>query len=154
MLEIQFAQYNFALCSSRNCQKIIYMPIICQILCITTIINWSWNRVWSCILSKWLINELLKLAFSIWCSEASRFKKSVVGNQPVGNSVISAYPARPAITCSKLTIESSRTRCEIRSKLTIKIPERRHWRRFGIFIVNCEPISHLVLLFLLLTLSR
>ena len=139
MLETQFAQYNFALCSSRNCQKIIYMPIICQIICITTIINWSWNRVWSCILSKWLINELLKLAFSIWCSEASRFKKSVVGNQPVGNSVISAYPARPAITCSKLTI---------------KIPERRHWRRFGIFIVNCEPISHLVLLFLLLTLSR
>ena len=30
---------------------------------------------------------------------------------------------QPAITCSKLTIE---TRCEICSKLTIKRPERRH----------------------------
>ena len=29
-----------------------------------------------------------------------------------------------------------------------------HWRRFGVFIVNFEHILHLVLLFLLLTLSR
>ena len=36
----------------------------------------------------------------------------------------------------------------------MKIPERGHWRRSGIFIVNFEHISHLVLLFLLLTLSR
>ena len=28
-----------------------------------------------------------------------------------------------------------------------------HWRRFGVFIVNLEHISHLVLVFLLLTLS-
>ena len=34
------------------------------------------------------------------------------------------------------------------------IPSRRHWRRSGIFIVNFEPISHHVLVFLLLTLSR
>ena len=27
------------------------------------------------------------------------------------------------------------------SKLTIKIPERRHWRRSGIFIINFEYIS-------------
>ena len=40
------------------------------------------------------------------------------------------------------------------SKVTIKIPERRQWRRSGIIIVNFEHISHLVLLFLLLTLSR
>ena len=36
-----------------------------------------------------------------------------------------------------------RKRCEICSKLTIKIPERRQWRRSGIFIVNFEHISHL-----------
>ena len=36
----------------------------------------------------------------------------------------------------------------------MKIPERRQWRRSGIFIVNFEHISHLVLVFLLLTLSR
>ena len=34
------------------------------------------------------------------------------------------------------------------------MPERRQWRRSGIFIVNFEHISHLVLVFLLLTLSR
>ena len=30
-----------------------------------------------------------------------------------------------------------------RSKSTIKTPERRQWRRFGVFIVNFEHISHL-----------
>ena len=40
------------------------------------------------------------------------------------------------------------------SKLTIKTPERRHWRRVGVFIVNNEHISHLFLVFLLLTLNN
>ena len=44
--------------------------------------------------------------------------------------------------------------CEICSKLTIKTPERRHWRCSGVFIVNFEHISHLALVFLLLTLNR
>ena len=39
------------------------------------------------------------------------------------------------------------------SKLTIKTLEQHHWRRSGIFIVNFEHISHLVLVFLLLTLN-
>ena len=43
-----------------------------------------------------------------------------------------------------------RKRCEICSKLTIKTP----WRRSGVFIVHFEHISHLVLVFPLLTLSR
>ena len=39
-------------------------------------------------------------------------------------------------------------------KLTIKTPVvRPHWRRSGVFIVNFEHISHLVLVFLLLTLN-
>ena len=38
-------------------------------------------------------------------------------------------------------------------KLIIKTPERRHWHRSGVFIVNIEYISHLVLVFLLLTFS-
>ena len=53
----------------------------------------------------------------------------------------------------KLNNKNTRTRCEICSKLTIKIPERRHWRRSGVFIVNFGHISHLVLVFLLLTLN-
>ena len=51
--------------------------------------------------------------------------------------------------CSKLTIKTP----ERRSKLIIKISERRYWRRPGIFLANFEHISHLVLMFLLLTLS-
>ena len=63
-------------------------------------------------------------------------------------------PTQPAITCSKLNNINTRTRCEICSKLTIKIPERHQWRRSGNFIVNFEHILHLFLVFLLLTLSR
>ena len=39
------------------------------------------------------------------------------------------------------------------SKLTIKTPERRQWRRSGVFIVNFEHVSHLALAFLSLTLN-
>ena len=39
-------------------------------------------------------------------------------------------------------------------KVKIKTPEGRHWRRSGVFIVNFEHVSHLVLVFLLLTLNR
>ena len=54
----------------------------------------------------------------------------------------------------KVNNRNTRTRCEICSKLTIKTPERRQWRRSGVFIVNFEHISHLVLVFLLLTLNK
>ena len=40
----------------------------------------------------------------------------------------------------KVNNRNTRTRCEIYSKLTIKKPERRQWRRSGIFIVNFEDI--------------
>ena len=52
----------------------------------------------------------------------------------------------------KVNNRNTRTRCEICSKLTIKIPERQ--RRSSVFFVNFEHISHLVLAFLLLTLNR
>ena len=48
----------------------------------------------------------------------------------------------------KVNKRNTRTRCEIYSKLTIKIPKRGYWRRPGIFVVNFEHISHLVLVFL------
>ena len=54
----------------------------------------------------------------------------------------------------KVNNRNTGTRCEICSKLTIKTPKRRYWRRFGVFIVNFKHISHLVLVFLLLILSR
>ena len=54
----------------------------------------------------------------------------------------------------KVNNKDTRTACEICSKLTIKTPERHHWRSSDVFIVNFERISHLLLVFLLLTLSR
>ena len=62
-----------------------------------------------------------------------------------------AYPA--GIYHLKVNNRNTITRCEICSKLTIKIPERRQWRRSGIFIVNFEHISHPVLVLLLLILN-
>ena len=58
------------------------------------------------------------------------------------------------IYLSKVNDKNTRKRCEICSKLTIKTPERRHWRRSGVFIVNFEHISHLFLVFSLLTLNK
>ena len=66
------------------------------------------------------------------------FKILITTFYPVGNYMF------------KVNNRNTRARCEICSKLTIKTPERRH----GAFIVNFEHISHLVLVFLLLTLSR
>ena len=51
----------------------------------------------------------------------------------------------------KVNNRNTSLRCEICSKLTIKTPEQR---RSGVFIVNFENISHLVLVFPLLTLSK
>ena len=53
----------------------------------------------------------------------------------------------------KLTNRNTRKSCEIRLKLAIKTSERRYRRRSGVFIVNSEYISHLDLVFLLLTLN-
>ena len=48
----------------------------------------------------------------------------------------------------KVNKRNTRARCEICLKLTIKTPWRRHWRRAGVFIVNFEHISDLVIVFL------
>ena len=52
----------------------------------------------------------------------------------------------------KVNNRNTRRRCEICSKLTIKTPERQ-LRRSGVFIVSFEHITHLVLVFLLLTMN-
>ena len=67
------------------------------------------------------------------------------------NSVID----KPAgIYLVKVNNRNTRTRCKICLKL-IKIPQRRQTKRHrsGIFIMNFEHISHLVLVFLFLTLN-
>ena len=62
-----------------------------------------------------------------------------------------SYPA--GIYLLKLNNRNTRRRYAISLKLTIKTPERRHWRRPGVFIVNIEHISHFAEVFLLLTLN-
>ena len=44
--------------------------------------------------------------------------------------------------------------CEIGSKLTIKTTEQRQWHRSGVFIVNSEPILHIIQVFPLLALNK
>ena len=53
----------------------------------------------------------------------------------------------------KVNNRNTRNRFDICLKLPIKIPERRHWPHSGIFIINFQQISHLFLVFLLLTLN-
>ena len=53
----------------------------------------------------------------------------------------------------KVSNKINRTRCDICSKLTIKTPERSQCRCSGVFIVNFEHISQLVVVYLLLTLN-
>ena len=60
----------------------------------------------------------------------------------------------PAGICLlKVNNKNTKTRYEICSKLTIKIREQHQWHHSGIFIVNFEHISHLVLVLLLLSLN-
>ena len=54
----------------------------------------------------------------------------------------------------KVNKRNTRTRYEICLKLTIKTPERRQWHRSGVFVANFEHIPHIVLVFLLFTLTR
>ena len=53
----------------------------------------------------------------------------------------------------KVSNRNSRKRCAVCSNLTVKTPESQ-WHRSSVFIVNFEHTSHLVLVFLLLTLNR
>ena len=64
------------------------------------------------------------------------------------NSFWFRYPAGNYMF--KVNNRNTRRRCEICSKLTIKVSERRQSRCSGVFIVNFKHISHLVLVFLLL----
>ena len=68
--------------------------------------------------------------------------------QVIGNGEIPV-----GIYLLRVNTRNTWTRCEICSKLTITTPDRRQWRRSGVFIVNFEHVSYLLLVFLLLTLN-
>ena len=49
---------------------------------------------------------------------------------------------------------NSRTLCVTCPNQTTKTPERRHWRRAGVFSINFEQISHIILVLPLLNLNK
>ena len=64
------------------------------------------------------------------------------------NVVVFYLPNPVSIYLRKGNNRNTRTRCCICLKLTIKKPERHHWYRSSVFIMNFEHILHLVLVFL------
>ena len=70
------------------------------------------------------------------------------------SKIIIGYYLKAGNYMFKVNNRNTRERCEICSRLTIKTSRQRQWRRSGVFIINFEHISHLILVFLLLTLSR
>ena len=68
------------------------------------------------------------------------------------NELITQFPAGNYMF--KVNNRNTRMRCGICSMLTVKIPERCHWHCSGVLIDNFEHISHLIPVFLFLTLSR
>ena len=77
--------------------------------------------------------------------------KSVWWVGKLNSEVIRPNPA--GINMVRVNNKNTNTMCEICSKLTLKKPERRQWRRSGVFIVNFEHILHLVMVLLLLSLN-
>ena len=63
--------------------------------------------------------------------------------------MVNSLPSRHIVNTG-----NTRTMCEIFFKLTTKTLERWQWRRFGVFTVNFEQISHIALVFPLLNLNK
>ena len=81
--------------------------------------------------------EYVALGWTVKASLGVNHTTGIRTTYPAGNNMF------------KVNNRNTRTRCEICSKLTTKIPERRQ----GIFVANFEHISQLTLVFLLLTLN-
>ena len=95
----------------------------------------------SIILQVWLLYVGCRVACpNFWENVAE--KSSPKSNVPAG------------IYLFKINNANIRTVSEICTKLPVTKPEWRHWSRSGIFIVNFEEISLIVLMFPLLTLNK
>ena len=98
---------------------------------------------WALLLQSNRLNGTMStLAFrlkSVWW--VGKLNSEVIRPNPVGINMV------------RVNNKNTNTMCEICSKLTLKKPERRQWRRSGVFIVNFEHILHLVIVLLLLSLN-
>ena len=139
-----FACLTFCLFKSVKCIFFSVFLGVYRILFAGYILFWSSFENYSngfCTSSKFLSSEHLECSGFCCCNYWVSLVISRFCLIPAGNYMF------------KVNNRNTRTRCEICSKLTIKTPERCHLRRSGVFIVNFEHISHLVLVFLLLTLN-
>ena len=84
-----------------------------------------------------------KLVFNVQNAPESRILSS---------PQVSIYPA--GIYLFKFNKGNARVICKIYSNLIIKTPERSYWRCFDVFIANFEHISHIALMFPLLSLNN
>ena len=102
--------------------------------------------VWTCFLITYFRAVFLfytpkKYQKNLWFSIFSRF----LGPVWVDFDRFWLYGfSQPVITCSKLTIKTLEQKVKYVQKLSLKTSERRQWCS-GVFIVNFEHISHLVL---------
>ena len=82
-----------------------------------------------------------------------QFKKTQLQPAVQNRTPNPSNPFPSNICLFKVNNSNIKKRCEIPSKLT-EISERLQWRSSEVFIVNPEHISHIFLVFLLLTLKE
>ena len=101
---------------------------------------------WTCML------ECYEVRFEFRTGRQCRFVTllSRIWKVPLDDQTL--FPA--SIYLFKANTGNTRTMCEICSNLTVETPEWRQWHHYGVFVVNYEQISHIVLLFQLLTLNN
>ena len=93
--------------------------------------------------------RILKCIWSFWEIMNRRAEANIfLTLRSKDSTAFMSYPAGNYMF--KVNNRNTRTRCDICSKLKIKTPERR---QAGVFIVNFEHISYIVLVFLSLTLN-
>ena len=73
------------------------------------------------------------------------------GFSAVTKASMTANDRWPVVILSAETLEKGD---KVFKVINGKIPVRRKWGRYGVFIVNFEHISHLFLVFLLLNLNK
>ena len=98
-------------------------------------------ELWHCLFLKYRLQEELAL-----------FSHSISIYQKIVSRLLAYFRLFAAgIYLVQVNNDNTRTMCEICSNLTIKSPERRYWRRSGVFNINFQQISHIILLLSLLT---
>ena len=114
---------------------------------------------WQCLcVSYFHINDKDSFLHMVWDLPTSSKSKSVSCDLIVSVPLSFYYFWNQSYPVSKnmfkINNSNTSTRFEICSKLTLKTSEQSYWCHSSVFILLFEHISHLVIVFLVLTLSR